>query len=257
MKIVIVEDEPFAQQELIRLLKSTGWEFELLATIDSVEDSLKWFAENDHPDLVFLDIQLADGISFEIFSEVELRSAVIFTTAYDEYAIKAFELNSIDYLLKPVKTEALKAALDKFEKMKMNLSGEKTAGIDEAQLSKLLQQMSAKNYKNRFVTKLGDQIKSIDIEDTAYFKAEDNIVFLLAKDGRKYIVDHRLEQIEEMLDPGRFFRLNRAFIVAFESIKKVSKYFNSRLLIELEPPDEDQVLVSRARSKEFLAWLDQ
>lgn len=256
MKIVIVEDEPYAQQELLRLLKNSGREFELINTMDSVEESIQWFSDNDHPDLVFLDIQLADGLSFDIFNEIELKSAVIFTTAYDEYAIRAFELNSIDYLLKPVKSEALEAAMEKFDKMKRNMAAPH-AGIDEGKLQKLLQLMSAKNYKNRFLTRIGDQIKSIDIRDTAYFKAEDNLVFLLGTDGRKYIIDYTLEQLEGMLDPERFFRLNRTFIVALSSIEKTSKYFNSRLLVELDPPTDEQVLISRVKSKEFLEWLDQ
>jgi len=256
MKIVIVEDEPYAQQELLRLLKKSGREFELMSSIDSVEDSIQWFSNNEHPDLVFLDIQLADGLSFDIFYEIELKSAVIFTTAYDEYAIRAFELNSIDYLLKPVKTEALEAALRKFEKMKRDMSASE-AGVDEANLQKLIQLMSVRNYKNRFLTRIGDQIKSVDIHDTAYFKAEDNLVFLLGTDGHKHIIDYTLEQLEGMLDPNRFFRLNRTFIVAFPAIKKTSKYFNSRLVVELDPPTDEQVLISRAKAKEFLEWLDQ
>jgi DNA-binding LytR/AlgR family response regulator len=256
MKIVIVEDEPYAQQELIRLLESSGRDFELLARIDSVEDSIEWFSGNTHPDLVFLDIQLADGLSFDIFKEIELHSAVIFTTAYDEYAIRAFELNSIDYLLKPVKSEALEAALHKYDRMKADM-GEKKDRINEESLRKVVEMMSGKSYKNRFLTKIGDQIRSISIEDTSYFMADDNIVFLVSKDGRKHIIEHTLEQLEATLDPNRFYRLNRTFITEVASIRKVSKYFNSRLVVELEPAAEEQVLVSRAKAKEFMAWLDQ
>jgi len=256
MKIVIVEDEPYAQQELIRLLERSGREIELLARIDSVEESIEWFSENTHPDLVFLDIQLADGLSFDIFSEIELRSAVIFTTAYDEYAIRAFKLNSIDYLLKPIKYEALEAALNKYERMKADI-GENKDGINEDSLRKVMEMMSGKTYKNRFLTRIGDQIKSISIEDTAYFKADDNIVFLVNKDGHKHIVEHTLEHLEGMLDPARFYRLNRTFIAEISSIKKVSKYFNSRLVVELDPAEEEQVLVSRVKAKEFMSWLDQ
>jgi DNA-binding LytR/AlgR family response regulator len=256
MKVVIVEDEPYAQQELIRLLERSGREIELLARIDSVEESIEWFSGNSHPDLVFLDIQLADGLSFDIFREIELRSAVIFTTAYDEYAIRAFELNSIDYLLKPVKYESLDTALQKYEKMKAHLTG-KEDQFNEKNLRKVMEMMSGKGYKNRFLTRIGDQIKSISIEDTAYFKADDNIVFLVSKDGHKHIVEHTLEQLEGMLDPARFFRLNRTFITDVSAIKKVSKYFNSRLVIELDPKAEEQVLVSRVKAKEFMVWLDQ
>jgi DNA-binding LytR/AlgR family response regulator len=256
MKIVIVEDEPHAQQELIRLLKLSGRQFDLLARIDSVEDSIEWFSAHAHPDLVFLDIQLADGLSFDIFREIELRSAVIFTTAYDEYAIRAFKLNSIDYLLKPIKAEALETALDKFERMKKDMAPG-NASIDPRQLLELVESMSPKTYKKRFMVRLGEQIKSIGTHDIAYFKAEDNVVFLVVGTGQKYIVEHSLENLEAMLDPQQFFRLNRAFIASLGSIKKVSRYFNNRLLIELDPGDEDEVLVSRARVKEFMDWLDR
>lgn len=256
MKIVIIEDEPFAQQELLRLIEKTSLDFELLALIDSVEESLEWFNTHPHPDLVFLDIQLADGLSFDIFREIELKSAVIFTTAYDEFAIRAFELNSIDYLLKPVKYEALEAALLKFEKMKRDMTPGKTA-IDEQQLKQLLEQMTSKNYKSRFLVRLGDQIRSIEIADTAYFNAEDNVVFLVGNDGHKFIIENTLEQIEGMLDPEKFFRLSRGYIVAYSSIGKVSKYFNSRLLVELKPAAEEKVLVSRHRVKTFMEWLDR
>ncbi len=256
MKILIIEDEPYSQQELIRLINKTGKDYELLGLIDSVEDSIKWLRNNPHPDLVFLDIQLADGLSFEIFREIELSSAVIFTTAYDEFAIKAFELNSIDYLLKPVNEDALETAFKKFEKMKRDISPGKQS-IHEEQLNKVIQLMATKDYKNRFLTRIGDQIKSIDISETAYFKAEDNIVFLIGNDKHKYIIEHTLEQLDGMLNPKLFFRLNRSYISSIRSIKKVSKYFNSRLLIDLEPPAEENVLVSRVRTKEFLDWLDQ
>lgn len=256
MKIVIVEDEPFARQELIRLLNKTGRNYSLLATIDSVEDSIEWFEANPHPDLVFLDIQLADGLSFDIFNSIDLRSAVIFTTAYDAYAIKAFKLNSIDYLLKPVKSDALENALSKYDRMKRDLSGEGVM-LGEGKLEKLMQMMGPKNYKNRFLIKIGDQIKSVEATNIAYFKAEDNVVIIVLKDGNKYIIDQTLEQLEEVLDPDSFFRLNRAYIAAIKAILKVSKYFNSRLLIELNPDPEEQVLVSRARVKEFIEWLDQ
>jgi len=257
MKIVIVEDEPFAQQELLRLMRNTGRDLEVLSLIDSVEESIEWFGRNEHPELVFLDIQLADGLSFDIFKEIELKSAVIFTTAYDEYAINAFKLNSIDYLLKPVKQEELEAALDKYDKMKKDMSLA-DGGINPEHLQKLIRSMSeVKESKSRFIVRLGEQIKSVNVDEIAYFMAEDNVVFLLTKAGRRYIVDHTLEQIESLIDPGIFFRLNRTYIARIDSIKKVSKYFNSRLLIELDPGSEDQVLVSRNRAKSFLEWFGQ
>ncbi|HSG67207.1 MAG TPA: LytTR family DNA-binding domain-containing protein [Bacteroidales bacterium] len=256
MKIVIVEDEPYARQELLRLLKNTGRDFELLKTTDSVEESIEWFSSNSHPDLVFLDIQLADGKSFDIFREVSLRSAVIFTTAYDDYAIKAFELNSIDYLLKPIKQEALNASLEKFDRMRKDISAGASEWSDE-QLKKILSLVPGKQYKSRFISRLGEQIKSIGIEEIAYFKAEDKLTFIIDRNGRRYIVDHTLEELESMLDPEKFFRLNRTYYSAYRSITKVSKYFNNRLLIDLEPRDDEKVLVSRARVKDFMDWLDR
>jgi DNA-binding LytR/AlgR family response regulator len=256
MKVLIIEDEPFAQQELLRLLKQTGRDIIPLAMIDTVEDSIDWIQKNPTPDLVFLDIQLADGISFEIFNSVSLEAPVIFTTAYDEFAIRAFELNSIDYLLKPIKLEDLQRALEKLDKFRKNV-GPETGQVDEEQIRKVLEIMTGKEYKSRFMVKLGDQIRAINVDQIAYFKAEDNVVFLTEKDGKRYIIDHTLDKLEGLIDPKNFFRLNRSFIAGIGSIKKVSKYFNSRLSIELEPPEGERVLVSRKKVPEFMAWLER
>ena len=256
MKILIIEDEPFAQQELQRLLGQAGVEFELLACLDTVEDSVEWLKENPPPDLVFLDIQLADGISFDIFNQVKLTSPVIFTTAYDEYAIRAFDLNSIDYLLKPVKLEELKKALGKLEDLRSSFTA-KTGGIGEDQIRKVVSMLSGDKYKSRFLVKLGDQIITVETHRIAWFKAEENIVFLVADNGKRYIVDHTLENLEGMLDPDKFFRLNRGYLASVGAIKKVSKYFNSRLSIELAPDPDERVLVSRKRVPAFMEWLER
>lgn len=256
MKILIIEDEPFAQQELQRLLRQAGVEFELLACLDTVEDSVEWFRENPPPDLVFLDIQLADGLSFDIFKHVKLGSPVIFTTAFDEYAIKAFKLNSIDYLLKPIKPQDLKEALDKLDGLRSQFKGE-AGGVDEEQIRKVVSMLSGETYKSRFLVKLGDQILAIDIEKIAYFMAEENVVFLVENSGKRYIIDHTLEKLETLVDPSRFFRLNRGYLAEIRSIRKVNKYFNSRLSIDLEPGTDDRVLVSRKRVQAFLEWLEK
>ena len=256
MKILIIEDEPLAQAELKRLLDGLDVEIDILDVLDSVELAIDWFSANEEPDLVFLDIQLSDGLSFEIFEHVRFKSPVIFTTAYDEYAIKAFQLNSIDYLLKPIRPQALQQAIDKFSLMKDVYKGEETVSISPAQIQELLKFSQPASYKTRFVAKVGDTIRHIPVDDVAYFFAEDNVVFLVAKKGSKQIIDYSLEELSKVVDPARFFRLNRSYIVDIDSVAKVSKYFNSRLAIELIPPANDQVLVSRVKVPDFIKWMD-
>jgi len=255
MKILIIEDEPFARSELIRLLKATGREFNLLEEIDTVEDSVKWLKTHAQPELIFLDIQLADGLSFEIFRQVDISSPVIFTTAYDEYAIKAFQLNSIDYLLKPIRQEALESSLRKLDDLRVVLSPAKP-WIESSQVENLLRLMK-KEYKTRILLKTGDQIRSVEIEEIAYFYAEDDVVFAMQKNKSRSIVDYTLNQLETELDPDTFYRLTRGCIARISAIKKVSKYFNSRLIVELDPPTEEKLLVSRVNVPDFLKWLDK
>lgn len=255
MKILIIEDEPFARSELVRLLKATGRDFEILGELDTVEDSVKWLKTHRLPDLIFLDIQLADGISFEIFRQVEVNTPIIFTTAYDEYAISAFQLNSIDYLLKPIRQEALEKALRKLDTLRQG-AGKAESGIRPEQLESILSQLQGP-YKSRILVRLGDQLKSVDVSEVAYFYAEDDIVFLYLKGRSRYIVDRSLNDLEGILDPKAFFRITRNCIATIGSIKKVSKYFNSRLLVELDPPAPDKLLVSRVRVPDLLLWMDQ
>ena len=256
MNILIIEDETYAQQELMRLLRQTGRDIEVLACLDTVSASVRWLRDNHQPDLVFMDIQLADGLSFDILSQVKIQSPVIFTTAYDEYAIQAFKLNSIDYLLKPVKLEELKAALDKLDSFQQHFA--KNAGhLFDGQLDMIREMLSGAGYKSRFLARLGDQVKSVKLGEIAYFKAEDNVVFMMLNEGKRLIIDHSLEQLEGMLDPSVFFRLNRSYLVKIDSIRKAHKYFNSRMLVELSPDAGEQVLVSRIKVKKFLDWMEQ
>jgi two-component system response regulator LytT len=253
MKVLIIEDEPFSRTELIRLLKATGREFTILDQIDTVEESVKWLKTHPLPDLIFLDIQLADGLSFEIFRQVSVSSPVIFTTAYDEYATKAFQVNSIDYLLKPIRPEALESALLKLENLRNVLSPAKPF-LENKQMENLLRMMG-KEYKTRILLKTGDQIRSVEMEEVAYFYAEDDVVFAMLKNKSRSIVDYTLNQLEAELDLKNFHRLTRGCIAQISSVKKVSKYFNSRLIVELEPPMEEKLLVSRVNVPEFLKWL--
>ncbi len=258
MKILIIEDEPFAQQELTRLLDSLQIKFEILGMIDTVEDAVEWLKNNPAPELIFLDIQLADGLSFDIFRQVEVQSPVIFTTAYDEYAIRAFQLNSIDYLLKPIKMGDLMKAFNKLDSMKSQMiAGEKVGlSITRKQLENLLS-LGKKEYKSRFLVKIGDQLKYIPVQDVAYFYAEENVVFVITRKNDRYIIDYSIEEVDGLVDPKDFFRLNRAFVTHIDAIDKVFKYLNSRLKIELKPPIDKEILVSRAKVSEFLDWMDR
>ncbi len=254
MKVVIIEDEPHAQKELKRLLSNSSFQIEVLECLDSVEESVEWLATNKAPDLMFFDIQLSDGLSFEIFEHIDVKSPIIFTTAFDEYAIKAFKVNSIDYLLKPVKQGELNAALIKFDVLKQKM--ERSGGLQFEQIQELLQ-LHKPRFKNRFLCRIGDQITYVNTEDIAYFKAEDNEVLLLTNTNQKYFINHSLDQLNNYLNPDYFYRINRAYFVHLNAIKKISKYFNSRLLLHLSPKTEGEVLISRARVADFLNWIDK
>jgi len=255
MKVLIVEDEPYAQNELKRLLERTGCGATVVDCIDSVEDTVAWLNSNPAPDLLFLDIQLSDGLSFEIFNRVEVAAPVIFTTAYDEYAIRAFKVNSIDYLLKPIKLYELTRAIEKFKKLTVQY-GQPAPGLKLEQIEKLLD-LNKPKFKTRFIAKVGDQIKHIETKKIAYFRAEDNEVMLITQQNNRYIIDYSLDQLAGLLDPDDFCRINRSYIVSPGSIKKISKYFNSRLHLELEPATEDTVLISRVKVPEFMNWIDK
>jgi DNA-binding LytR/AlgR family response regulator len=254
MKVVIIEDEPQAQKELKRLLGNSSFKIEVLECLDSVEDAVEWLATNEAPDLMFFDIQLSDGLSFEIFEHIEVKSPIIFTTAFDEYAIKAFKVNSVDYLLKPVKQSELNAALFKFDAINQKMK--RSGGLQMDQIQELLQ-LHKPRFKNRFLCRIGDQITYVNTEDIAYFKAEDNEVLLITNSGQKYFINHSLDQLNNYLNPDYFYRINRAYFVHLSAIKKISKYFNSRLLLYLSPETEGEVLISRAKVTDFLNWIDK
>jgi len=255
MRVLIIEDEPHAQYELQRLLSESGRDIEVLECIDSVEDAVVYLETKAPVDLMFFDIQLADGLSFEIFKHVEVKAPIIFTTAFDEYAIKAFKVNSIDYLLKPVKQEELNAALAKYETL--NRKQESEAPILQMEQIKQLLALNQIKYKARFLCRLGDQIKYVNTEDIAYFSAEDNEVLLITKTGARYFINHSLDHLSALLNPDLFYRINRSYYVQLSAIHKINKYFNSRLLIDLEPKTEEQVLISRAKVNDFLNWMDK
>ena len=255
IKVLIVEDEIHAQKELKRLINNVAVDIEILDCLDSVEDTVQWIESNSEPDLMFFDIQLADGISFEIFTKTNVNTPVIFTTAYDEFAIKAFKVNSIDYLLKPVKQNELESAINKFRKQVSNKKPNEGI-IDINKIEELLN-INKPKFKSRFLSKIGDQIIHIGVEEISYFLSEDNITFIVTKDNKKHIIDHSLDNLTAMVNPELFFRINRSALATADSIKKINKYFNSRLHIELEPKTTSKQLISRVKVSDFLNWIDR
>lgn len=255
MKAIIIEDEYPAAERLQKLISKADPDIDICAVIDSVEGSLKWLSLNPAPDLIFSDIQLSDGISFEIFEQAMVNSPIIFTTSYDEYAIKAFKVKSIDYLLKPIKQQELEKAIQKYKE----LPYESSAGSANAlQLESLLDLIptSHKKYKTRFLVKSQEQLIPIFEEQIAYFLASNELVFLVKNDGKKYMVDYTLEQLDKLLNPEKFFRLNRQFISHLSAIHEIHTYFNGKLKLKLMPMVSDEVLVSRDKAGPFKSWLE-
>jgi DNA-binding LytR/AlgR family response regulator len=214
---------------------------------------VKWITDNPSPDLVFMDIQLADGLSFEIFEKVEIKVPVIFTTAYNEYALKAFKVNSIDYILKPLDKDEVAAAFKKYE----NLTGQAPSRDKVIESIGAAMQMLTKRYKERFVLKVGEHLRSVEVNDILYFNSLEKTTFAVANDGRKHILDFTLDQLEALLDPSRFFRINRKYIVSVDSIRDMISHTNSRLKLLLKSSDDDDIIVARERVQEFKDWLDK
>lgn len=253
MKVLIIEDEELGVERLTKHLNAIDPAIEIVGTTGSITDSVQWLNKNPHPDIVLMDIELSDGQSFAIFNEVDIKSTVIFTTSYDEFALKAFKVNSIDYLLKPIKREDLKNSLDKFYQLKQQYTPSPLVQI-ESLLSELKLQQK-KTYRNRFLVKQGQRLVSIETTDIAYFYAEGRLCFFKTWSKAKYIVDYTLDELEEMLDPQEFYRANRGFIVQVKSIAQINTHFNGKLLLELEPPTEKEVVISREKAAEFKEWL--
>lgn len=246
MKIIIIEDEKPAARLLQRRIEKLG--LEVSKSLHSIEESVEWLSNNPQPDLIFLDIQLSDGLSFEIFDQVEIHSAIIFTTAYDEYVLKAFKLNSVDYLLKPVDEEELAFAIEKFEK-------QREIKVNFSQLRNLFDQN--KSYKERFTTKVGTSIKMINTEDVECFYSENKATYVYTKEGKNYLLDYTLDKLEEIIHPKYFNRINRGQIIRIDAIKDISVYSNSRLKIILNKYSEQECIVSREKVNDFRNWLEE
>jgi DNA-binding LytR/AlgR family response regulator len=250
MRVIIIEDEKPSARRLQRMLDNLNVKAETL--LHSVEESVTWFKKNEHPDLIFLDIQLSDGLSFEIFEAVDIKSAVIFTTAYDEYALQAFKLNSIDYLLKPIDEVELANAIKKYQE---RMPKQQLVTLDFNEIKNLLVNPIDRVYKKRFSVKVGQHLKLIDIDDIECFYSENKGTYAYTSDGRNYLLDTTLELLENELEPQNFFRVSRKFYVNIKAIKDMISYTNSRLQIKLNTFNEQEVIVARERVKDFKDWL--
>ncbi len=249
LRIVIIEDEKPAARLLERKIEKLG--YQVLEKLTSVEEAVQWFQQEEEPDLIFLDIQLSDGLSFEIFDQVEVKSPIVFTTAYDAYALRAFKLNSIDYLLKPIGDADLKGAIDKFNEQRASFF----AFTEQLNLFKSFLSTSPKECKERFLIKLGTQLKIVPVGEISCFFSTNKITYLKTKEGRDYILDQSLDEVEKTIEGEQFFRISRKHIIALDSIKEIIAYSNSRLKLSLHVDFEEELIVSREKVNDFKLWL--
>jgi DNA-binding LytR/AlgR family response regulator len=250
LNIIIIEDEKPAARLLQRKVEKLG--LKVTKMLHSVEESIAWFQNNSHPDLIFLDIQLSDGLSFELFEQIDIKSAVIFTTAYDEYALRAFKLNSIDYLLKPIDEDELSIAISKF---KNQFQKNTISNLDFEAIKRMLINPLEKEYKSRFSVKIGQQLKVISIDEIECFYSENKGTYIHTIDNRDYLIDSTLEVVEAEINPKEFYRVSRKFIVPLKAVKEIQVYSNSRLKIILPTYKDDEVIVSRERVSDFKEWI--
>jgi DNA-binding LytR/AlgR family response regulator len=249
MKVIIIEDESRAANHLERLLQKVAPEMEVIARLETARDSVAFLSGNNNPELIFSDIQLADGISFEIFRQVKINCPIIFTTAWDHYAIEAFTTNGIDYLLKPIEEERLKKAIEKARQFSQ------PSYLDK--ILNMIRPETAKAYKSRFLIKIGDKIKTIPAEDILAFYAMDKATYLHTTSNRSYAIDYTLEQLESITDPAKFFRINRKHTVSLKACENIVAWSNSRLRIKVSGLDDQEMVVAREKVQDFKDWLDQ
>ena len=255
MKVLIVEDEQLAAKRLEKLLLDSNYKIEVLAKLDTVERTISWLDEEESVDLIFMDIQLADGLCFDIFDFVQVKCPVIFTTSYDQYAIRAFKVNSIDYLLKPLDPGELYNAINKFNYLAKSFT--ETKSPESLALQEAIKMLKKKSYKERFIVKVGEHIKSILVEDINHFVSKEKATFAHTHNDRKYLLDITLDQLMEMLDPQKFFRINRQYIISIDGFDDIISYSNNRLKIHLKFDKTMDAIVSRERVQDFKKWLDR
>lgn len=249
MKAIILEDETRAANHLERLLAKVAPDMMVVAKLESVRDGVKYLQINPEPDLIFSDIQLADGLSFEIYNQVAVRCPIIFTTAYDHYAIEAFKTNGIDYLLKPIEEGRIRQAIEKANHFSPGLVLEKLLAMNNP--------TSEKAYKSRFMVKVGDKIKSVPVEEILVFFSQEKASFIRTSDAHTYCIDYALDQLEPMLDPEKYFRINRKYIVSIDACTNILAWTNSRLRLKIDGIDDPDIIVARERVMEFKMWLDR
>lgn len=250
MRILIVEDEELAVKKLQKIIAAVDESAEIIGTTDSIKSTVEWLQQHTQPDLILMDIELADGQSFEIFNLTDVKSPVIFTTSYDEYALKAFKVNSVDYLLKPVQKEELLAALNKFKKLKADSNADISTLVKELQ-----QKLLPKEYRKRFLVKHAQKLVSVETGDIAYFYSDGRLNFFKTNDNKKFVVDYTMDELEDMLDPEAYFRISRSFYVSINSIDKIDEYFGNRLILALKPAVDKEALVSREKVTDFKKWM--
>lgn len=255
MKILIVEDEELAVRKLRGLLNEVKPDAEVLADLDSIETTVEWLDAHPAPDIILMDIELVDGQSFEIFERTEIKCPVIFVTSYDEYAIQAFTVNSVAYLLKPIEKEDLMAAFDKFNRIREFYSTGAPGFLINSLVEELQARLQPKSYRKRFLTKYANKQVAVETHEIAYFYVEDRVVLFRTYDNRKIVLDYTLEELEHMLDPEEFFRINRSFLIAIRSVQKIDDYYGQRLILQLKPPADEQVIISREKVSAFKTWM--
>jgi DNA-binding LytR/AlgR family response regulator len=253
MNILIVEDEAHAAMKLRRMLSILLPDAFIHGPLESVVDAVQWIQSNPAPDLILLDIHLSDGLSFEIFDQAPTSAPIIFVTAYDQYALRAFKLNSVDYLLKPVEAPSLKLAIEKY---KSNFEKAPVQNLSK-DWHHLLKEDYTNRYKKRFVTRIGERLVAVNTVDIAYAFSEEKATYLRSNEGRNFLVDFSLEQLDDLLDPDEFFRLNRKYTTRFEAVDKMLSYSNSRIKVELKGCEDKDIVLSREKTREFRAWLDK
>jgi DNA-binding LytR/AlgR family response regulator len=251
MTILIIEDEPHAASRLQKLMAEIVPGSKVLAILDTVKNAVHWFSSNAAPDVVLMDVQLADGTSFQIFDQCKVSAPVIFTTAYDQYALKAFKVNGVDYILKPVDKQELAVALAKVRSANQSSTELALQNIGAAV------QMLMKKYKTRFVIKVGEHLRTVEVDQINYFFSQDKATFCVTSDNRSLILDYTLEQLEEMIDPELFFRINRKYFVRASAIQDIISFTNSRLRLVLKGSGDSDIIVARERVQEFRQWLDR
>lgn len=257
MNILIVEDEELAVKKIQKTLHAVEPDANIVGVSDSIESTVSWLNSNPSPDLILMDIELSDGQSFDIFTRVNVKSAVVFTTSYDEYALKAFKVNSIDYLLKPIQQEDLAAALVKYRQMK-ELYNNSSAPRDfdmESLVQELRQKLQPKEFRKRFLVKHAQKLVSIEVDEIAYFFSDGRLNFFKTTDNRKFVVDYTMDELEDMLDPDRYFRISRSFYISVDSVDQIHEYFGNRLLLHLKPAVDKEAVVSREKVGDFKKWM--